>query len=123
MGGCAGSVIGCGLCHPFDVIKIRLQVQGEGMQGLGKQHELGMLSMFKHIVRTEGIVSGFSYGISSQILRAASYYAIKIGLYDVIKQQVFGERPGKSISLERKIAVLATILLLLCIFVAKSQTR
>ena len=31
------------------------------------------------------------YGISSQLLRASTYYTIKIGCYDVFKRKIFGE--------------------------------
>ena len=102
VGGCMGSVIGCSLCHPFDVVKIRLQCQGEGLRRAAGQSNLGIIGISRHILKQEGF-SGFSYGISSQILRATSYYAIKIALYDVIKQQVFDER-SKPISLPKKIA-------------------
>lgn len=104
VGGCMGSVIGCSMCHPFDVVKIRLQCQGEGLRQAAGRGNLGIIGTSRHILKHEGLL-GFSYGISSQILRATSYYAIKIALYDVIKQEVFNELPGKPISLHKKIAV------------------
>jgi hypothetical protein len=106
VGACGGSIIGCGLCHPFDVVKIRLQVQGEGMAGGAARGgaALGMGGMVKHIVRNEGLVGGFAYGLSSQVLRASTYYTMKIGMYDVIKKEVFGEKPGYNLPIEQKIA-------------------
>ena len=82
-----GSTIGCALCHPFDVIKIRLQVQGVG----STQRSLNMVQMLQSIVAKYGLVSGVGYGISSQLLRASTYYTIKIGCYDVFKRKIYGE--------------------------------
>jgi len=82
-----GSTIGCALCHPFDVIKIRLQVQGVG----STQRSLNMVQMLQSIVTRYGLISGVGYGISSQLLRASTYYTIKIGCYDVFKRKIYGE--------------------------------
>ena len=98
-GGGIGSVLGCTACHPFDVIKIRLQMQGAGAKGVKAATNY---QMFWEIVRTDGFVNGMVYGVSSQILRACTYYTIKIGMYDVIKRGVFDEQPGIPLPLYQK---------------------
>lgn len=95
-----GSVLGCTACHPFDVLKVRLQVQGEvaGREVLGggahRSPALSMKGMTRAIVLSDGVVAGFSHGLSGQILRAATYNCSKIGLYDVFKRQLSPQGGG-----------------------------
>jgi hypothetical protein len=67
------------------VVKIRLQVQGEGAAGAARG------GILRDIIRTDGVVRGLSQGISSQLLRASTYYTLKIGMYDVFKRTWFLE--------------------------------
>ena len=65
-----GSVLGCAACHPFDVLKVRLQVQGEGgvlAHGAHRPAKQTMTEMALSISRSQGIVRGFSQGLSGQV--------------------------------------------------------
>ena len=82
-----GSILGCTACHPFDVLKVRLQVQGEvagHAVGQGGQRSapamLSMTGMARCIVRSDGIVAGFSHGLSGQVY-IYIYMCIHIYIY------------------------------------------
>ena len=72
-----GSVLGCTACHPFDVLKVRLQVQGEG--GARTERPAGMVGMARQIVRSQGVIGGFSRGLSGQV-RASVQIRAKTGV-------------------------------------------
>ncbi|CBI19247.3 unnamed protein product, partial [Vitis vinifera] len=67
-GGIASIVAGCST-HPLDLIKVRMQLQGES-----------------HIVQAEGVSALFS-GVSATVLRQTLYSTTRMGLYDVLKQK------------------------------------
>eukprot|EP01114_Cavostelium_apophysatum_P021819 TRINITY_DN7711_c0_g1_i1.p1 TRINITY_DN7711_c0_g1~~TRINITY_DN7711_c0_g1_i1.p1 ORF type:complete len:317 (-),score=55.65 TRINITY_DN7711_c0_g1_i1:628-1578(-) len=83
--------------NPIDVIKVRLQLQGEnhGATGQGKSsldHIYGKDVKYKgflrgvlEIVKDEGIV-GLYKGLFPSLLREGSYSTIRMGGYDVMKE-------------------------------------
>jgi len=73
---------------PVDVIKVRLQLQGE--LGAARQYN-GVLDGAMHIFRAEGI-SGFYKGLAPALLRQATYGSIRFGLFEPLKDMV---RTGK----------------------------
>eukprot|EP00041_Stephanoeca_diplocostata_P024534 m.625054 g.625054 ORF g.625054 m.625054 type:complete len:315 (+) comp22546_c0_seq29:161-1105(+) len=86
------------LCtNPIDVVKIRLQIQGEGgggAAGLKPGGSRGLLNMFVHIARTEGILS-LQKGIVPSLLRETSYSSIRLSLYEPIRDRIMTEDEKK----------------------------
>ncbi|CAI9116166.1 OLC1v1017246C1 [Oldenlandia corymbosa var. corymbosa] len=114
-GGIASVVAGCST-HPLDLIKVRMQLQGE--QGLSKpvpqvvhlraaglpyhhshlitfvvnnaqplsQVKSGPIGVGLKIMQTEGVAALFS-GVSATVLRQLLYSTTRLGLYEVFKQK------------------------------------
>lgn len=94
------AMIGAAASHPLDVLKVRLQVQGEGGSGSGGKR-LGPVGMAKHIYATDG-VKGLYAGLSASLLRQAVYSSTRFGMYDVLKSMAESS-PGASLSFAAKI--------------------
>eukprot|EP01129_Flabellula_baltica_P009795 TRINITY_DN4066_c0_g1_i1.p1 TRINITY_DN4066_c0_g1~~TRINITY_DN4066_c0_g1_i1.p1 ORF type:complete len:325 (-),score=72.15 TRINITY_DN4066_c0_g1_i1:52-945(-) len=94
--GSLGAMNGGAVGHPFDLLKVRLQIQGEG-----GGRKMGMLSMSKLIWADEGF-KGFFRGLSASLIRQAVYSGIRFGSYDVLKK-LFGETEDKPLPLYAKI--------------------
>ena len=105
--GGTGSMIGAATAHPFDLIKVRLQVQGEakarqkGMKVVGWRRKDGIASMAARIWRTDG-VKGFFSGVSASALRQIMYSGVRFAAYDVLKAQVAGEGGDASLGVATK---------------------
>ncbi|KAB1203899.1 Mitochondrial uncoupling protein 4 [Morella rubra] len=114
-GGIASIVAGCST-HPLDLIKVRMQLQGEKVHAPNPQpiHNLRPAFAFQHpsatttlhvppqpapklrvggpisvgvrIVQTEGLSALFS-GVSATVLRQTLYSTTRMGLYEVLKQK------------------------------------
>lgn len=126
-GGIASIVAGCST-HPLDLIKVRMQLQGEkapvpnpAVQNLrpalafhtthaaapANIHHLppprvGLLSTGAKIFQTEGVAALFS-GISATVLRQTLYSTTRMGLYDIMKQK-WTDPETRTMPLGRKIA-------------------
>jgi solute carrier family 25 oxoglutarate transporter 11 len=104
-GGIASIVAGT-TTHPFDLIKVRMQLQGQ--QNLHpafafhhsssifqpKPSLSGPISIGIRIVQSEGISALFS-GVSATVLRQTLYSTTRMGLYDVLKQNWTDPEIGK----------------------------
>ena len=105
-GGIASIVAGCST-HPLDLIKVRMQLQGEpaapvpalrpalafpGAPSVDTiPHPItpplrrpGLIAVGRQILRTEGPAALFS-GISATVLRQTLYSTTRMGLYDILK--------------------------------------
>ncbi|XP_061372070.1 mitochondrial uncoupling protein 5-like [Gastrolobium bilobum] len=124
-GGVASIVAGC-TTHPLDLIKVRMQLQGEKlslqpnppMQNLRTALAFhsnssivvprtssvvpGPISVGVRIVQSEGVSALFS-GVSATVLRQTLYSTTRMGLYDVLKQKWTDPERG-TMPLARKIA-------------------
>ncbi|MQM06191.1 hypothetical protein Taro_039014 [Colocasia esculenta] len=129
-GGIASIVAGCST-HPLDLIKVRMQLQGEPApattamrpalafnapaSGVGAvsafphQHlhhvappRLGPLGVGMQILRSEGPSALFA-GVSATMLRQTLYSTTRMGLYDVLKTK-WTSPEGGSLPLHQKIA-------------------
>ena len=76
--GAAGSMIGAASAHPLDLLKVRLQVQGETgprtrswASEVGAQGRKGMLQMARSVWKTDGL-QGFLSGVSASVREAIS---------------------------------------------------
>ncbi|EEF48606.1 mitochondrial uncoupling protein 5 [Ricinus communis] len=106
-GGVASIVAGCST-HPLDLIKVRMQLQGENLPK-SQVHNLrpafafnstasaaihvasppprvGPVSVGIRIFQTEGVAALFS-GVSATVLRQTLYSTTRMGLYDILKQK------------------------------------
>lgn len=98
-GGLAAIVAGCST-HPLDLIKVRLQLQGEmpipsssaalnpafAIAGPSRLHRptlCGPLSIAARIVHTEGAAALFS-GVSATVLRQGVYSSTCLGIYQIL---------------------------------------
>ncbi|KAF9682476.1 hypothetical protein SADUNF_Sadunf05G0112900 [Salix dunnii] len=110
-GGIASIVAGSST-HPLDLIKVRMQLQGENLPNPQQVHSLrpayafnsaaiphnsvhapppplprvGPISVGVRIFQSEGVAALFS-GISATVLRQTLYSTTRMGLYDVFKQK------------------------------------
>ncbi|XP_061365809.1 mitochondrial uncoupling protein 5-like [Gastrolobium bilobum] len=129
--GGVASIIAGSTTHPLDLIKVRMQLQGENlslsvnpnpMQNLRPAFAFhshspilppppppissstipGPISVGMRIVQSEGIAALFS-GVSATVLRQTLYSTTRMGLYDVIKQKWTDPELG-TMPLSRKIA-------------------
>ncbi|GLT33687.1 hypothetical protein SLA2020_082510 [Shorea laevis] len=103
------SVVAGGSTHPLDLIKVRMQLQGEtqvpnpAVQSLRpalafhtaapssaihvpKPARVGPISIGVRIAQAEGVVALFS-GVSATVLRQTLYSTTRMGLYDILKQK------------------------------------
>ncbi|CAN1340897.1 Mitochondrial uncoupling protein 4 [Linum perenne] len=85
-GGIASIIAGCST-HPLDLIKVRMQLQGEASAPPSihlPPPSVGPVSVGMNILRTEGVPALFS-GVSATVLRQTLYSTTRMGLYDVLK--------------------------------------
>ncbi|KAF5740160.1 hypothetical protein HS088_TW11G00226 [Tripterygium wilfordii] len=128
-GGIASIVAGCST-HPMDLLKVRMQLQGESMTVPNVQQvptlrpalafhstpaavfppnsinippppRVGLVSVGMKIVQAEGVAALFS-GVSATVLRQTLYSTTRMGLYDVLKQK-WTDKDSKNMPLPRKI--------------------
>lgn len=95
-GGIASIVAGCST-HPLDLIKVRMQLQGEASAAplrpafvfqSGNTHasppRVGPIGVGVKIIQQEGIAALYS-GVSATVLRQTLYSTTRMGLYDILK--------------------------------------
>ncbi|PVH37082.1 hypothetical protein PAHAL_6G238700 [Panicum hallii] len=127
-GGIASIVAGCST-HPLDLIKVRMQLQGEAAAAAAPQPAMrpalavpaggqtvalpqevpvppprkpGPLAVGAQILRSEGAAGLFS-GVSATMLRQTLYSTTRMGLYDILKTK-WTQENGGVLPLHRKIA-------------------
>ena len=86
--GCVSSMSAATCTHPIDVVKVRLQLQGEGVGGKG----VGLFGTGMGIIRSEGI-SGLYRGLTASYARQITYSGTRIGSYPIIKSMLQGDNP------------------------------
>ncbi|KMZ68445.1 Mitochondrial uncoupling protein 4 [Zostera marina] len=101
-GGIASIVAGCST-HPLDLIKVRMQLQGEVQSSTVATNAIrhGPVSVGIQIFRTEGTTALFS-GVSAAILRQTLYSTTRMGLYDIMKTK-WSDPDSQTFPLHRKI--------------------
>ncbi|VFQ88078.1 unnamed protein product [Cuscuta campestris] len=121
-GGVASIIAGCST-HPLDLIKVRMQLQGEPAPvvqtlrpalafhstaahaahiHIPTPPRVGPVAVGVRIVQQEGVVALFS-GVSATVLRQTLYSTTRMGLYDILKQK-WSEPETNAIPLPKKIA-------------------
>ncbi|KAG5001620.1 hypothetical protein AAZX31_08G271200 [Glycine max] len=118
-GGIASVIAGCST-HPLDLIKVRMQLQGETQQPSNLRPALafhpssvhappqpaakeGPIAVGVKLVQQEGVAALFS-GVSATVLRQLLYSTTRMGLYEVLKKKWSDPNSaGGTLSLSRKI--------------------
>jgi solute carrier family 25 oxoglutarate transporter 11 len=93
-----GGASGWMFVHPMDLLKTRLQLAGQANPGAATS--LG--SVVRGIYAGEGLL-GFYSGLSAALTRQITYTSARVGLYDVIREQVTVK--GEELSLVTKLGV------------------
>ncbi|TKY58707.1 Mitochondrial uncoupling protein 5 [Spatholobus suberectus] len=115
-GGIASVIAGCST-HPLDLIKVRMQLQGETQPSNlrpalafhpGSVHapppKVGPVAVGVKLVQQEGVAALFS-GVSATVLRQLLYSTTRMGLYDMLKKKWSDPNSaGGTMPLPRKIA-------------------
>ncbi|XP_057415077.1 mitochondrial uncoupling protein 5-like [Lotus japonicus] len=115
-GGIASMIAGCST-HPLDLIKVRMQLQGEAQsQNLRPSLAFnptsthppppaaarpGPIAVGVKLVQQEGFAALFS-GVSATVLRQLLYSSTRMGLYDMMKKK--WSNPNGTMPLTNKIA-------------------
>lgn len=89
--GGSSCAIATSFTHPIDTVKLRLQLQG-AFATETTAHYSGLFSGLFSIVRDEGFFALYM-GLSPAILRAATYSATRLGMYEPLRSS-FTERAG-----------------------------
>lgn len=87
--------------NPLDVVKVRLQLQGE-LSASGSKEYSGWLSGMARIVAAEG-PRGLYRGLAPSLLRESTYSAMRLGLYEPFRH-TFSEALGGTTLLVRFLA-------------------
>ena len=82
--------------NPLEIVKIRLQVQGEAMKAAAREGEEHSKRSALWIVRHLGLV-GLYKGASACLLRDVPFSAIYFPTYSHLKKDFFGESPAKKL--------------------------
>ncbi|OZJ06114.1 hypothetical protein BZG36_01059 [Bifiguratus adelaidae] len=85
-----GSVLGTIATNPFDIIKVRQQLQGEGVLN---QSTSNLFRISYNMFRNEGPLS-FYNGLVAAMLREATYSTIRFGSYDWFKSSIMKASGG-----------------------------
>ena len=85
-------MIGASCAHPLDLIKVRMQLQGEVAAVLSpstfqNRTQLGMIRMGAQIIKTDGVL-GLFRGVTASLGRQFVYSGSRFGIYDVLKSKV-----------------------------------
>lgn len=89
LGGASCGIATC-FTHPIDTVKLRLQLQG-AYATHSAQFD-GLFSGLVHVARYEGF-GGLYLGLSPAILRAATYSATRLGMYEPLRT-LFTQQTG-----------------------------
>eukprot|EP01089_Gocevia_fonbrunei_P001737 TRINITY_DN1162_c0_g1_i1.p1 TRINITY_DN1162_c0_g1~~TRINITY_DN1162_c0_g1_i1.p1 ORF type:complete len:295 (+),score=19.29 TRINITY_DN1162_c0_g1_i1:132-1016(+) len=81
------NMTGSAVTNPFDVIKVRLQLEGELSKGT-ERHYKGTFRGIWTVIKDEGI-AGIYKGLPASLIREAVYSGIRLGAYEPLKS-LFG---------------------------------
>ena len=84
--------------NPLEIVKIRLQVQGEAIKAAAREGEEIKKRSAMWIVRHLGLM-GLYKGASACLLRDGPFSAIYFPTYNHLKRDLFGESPAKKLGI------------------------
>jgi len=88
LNGSLAAMSGGAASHPLDLLKVRLQIQGEGTAATGPK--LGVIGMGMNVVKTDGFLALYR-GLSATLLRQFFYSGTRFGVYEVVKTRLSGD--------------------------------
>ncbi|KAI8805209.1 mitochondrial substrate carrier protein [Cladochytrium replicatum] len=92
------------IIQPIDMVKVRIQLQGEGG---AKGASTNPLTVASRIVRQEGFFAMYR-GLSAGLLRQATYTTARLGLFNTFIDQLKAQNNGKDLTyVQRAVASLA----------------
>jgi len=94
LGGASGMMATC-IIQPVDMIKVRIQLLGEG----GGKSKAGAYQVFRGLVAQEGFLSLYN-GLSAALLRQATYTTTRFGVFRKLSEAM--EKPGKNTTFAQK---------------------
>ncbi|KAJ3239528.1 hypothetical protein HDU81_005755 [Chytriomyces hyalinus] len=102
LGGASG-MVATAVIQPVDMVKVRIQLAGEGMAAAASRPS--PFSIASSIVRAHGVASLYT-GLSAGLLRQATYTTARMGLFNTFMDRI--QRDGtKASMLQRAVAGLA----------------
>mmetsp|Transcript_110808 Transcript_110808/g.220395 ORF Transcript_110808/g.220395 Transcript_110808/m.220395 type:complete len:306 (+) Transcript_110808:33-950(+) len=75
--------------NPIDVVKVRMQMIGEGVASADASKRPGFVHLGRSLVKNEGLAA-LSAGVSASVCREMSYSGIRMGLYEPTKNMLSG---------------------------------
>jgi len=84
-GGLSGMIATC-VIQPIDMVKVRIQLQGEGGKGAAVESK-NPFKVFKSVVQNEGFGKLYA-GLSAALLRQATYTTARLGLFRTISNSM-----------------------------------
>jgi hypothetical protein len=82
--------------NPIDVVKIRLQLQGEqALKSASGSNAVGLVGMFSRVMKQEGILALWK-GIVPSLLREISYSSFRLGAYEPIRNMLLTDQEARS---------------------------
>lgn len=94
IGGSAG-ITATTVIQPFDCIKVRMQLEGEGV----KNKKGGMVAMGRSIIKNDGFMSLYR-GYSAAFMRQAIYGSTRMGLFKIFSDAM--REPGQQLPFYKK---------------------
>ena len=79
------------VCLPFDLLKVRMQLQNELLPARAAPDRLGVAAMAARVWRTEG-AAGFFAGLPAAMLRQATYGGPSFFAYPYVRDALAGLR-------------------------------
>jgi len=84
-----GNCVAAAVTNPIDVVKVRMQMTGEGVASADARKQRGFLYTGRSMVQNEGLASLYA-GLSASLCREMSYSGIRMGLYEPTKIALSG---------------------------------
>mmetsp|Transcript_5297 Transcript_5297/g.15659 ORF Transcript_5297/g.15659 Transcript_5297/m.15659 type:complete len:284 (-) Transcript_5297:44-895(-) len=84
----ASNMIAAACTNPIDVIKTRMQIDGQG--GAGERKFKSTLHCFRGVVTAEGFGALYR-GVVASLLREGTYSGIRMGMYEPVKNALWSD--------------------------------
>lgn len=84
-----GNGVAGAITNPIDVVKVRMQMRGEGMASADASKRQSFLRTGRSVVQHEGL-RGLYAGVSASVCREMLYSGIRMGLYEPTKNALSG---------------------------------
>eukprot|EP00287_Rhodomonas_sp_CCMP768_P004131 CAMPEP_0196731200 /NCGR_PEP_ID=MMETSP1091-20130531/11030_1 /TAXON_ID=302021 /ORGANISM="Rhodomonas sp., Strain CCMP768" /LENGTH=319 /DNA_ID=CAMNT_0042074321 /DNA_START=18 /DNA_END=977 /DNA_ORIENTATION=+ len=99
--GALGGMGAATCCHPLDVIRVQMQIDGEG-KGAARQYKNPLDAAVK-IAQRNGVVRGLYTGIDAAYLRQWTYGSCRVGIYAFLLDYATKEAKGAPLPFWKKL--------------------